>query len=309
MKIAFIFLHPFDGSLGSTVRVKELATSLYELGVESYILSPYENSQQLSEGVKVLSIGGYMNKIGFGKYIYKASRIAYYNRFLIQHLMLNQRLQTKIAKNIANSIKKTLEKTKVDAIQFEQDFSLEIASELKKIITLPIIIDIHNITAEELLASDAIKMGSPEFSRLQKKQAENLKKVDYSLVVSEMMKEYVQTTYNLEPERISVIPPGSQINLNHHKKDYDYPKIVYSGLVNYREHVDLFINSMYRIKEKIPNAEFYITKKGDSLRRIKEAAKKKGVNPKFFWYPRKEDFSQFLKTCDVAVLPSSNDLS
>jgi glycosyltransferase involved in cell wall biosynthesis len=93
------------------------------------------------------------------------------------------------------------------------------------------------------------------------------------------------------------------------KKSSEPLKVVYSGLVSYREHVDLFVKSMPLIQEKIKDVEFYITNKGEDLKKIKQLAKKLNVNPVFFYYPLKEDFQAFLASCDVAVLPSSNDLA
>jgi hypothetical protein len=45
MKVGFLFLHPFSGSLGSTVVVRELAISLHRLGVDCFILSPFESAR------------------------------------------------------------------------------------------------------------------------------------------------------------------------------------------------------------------------------------------------------------------------
>jgi glycosyltransferase involved in cell wall biosynthesis len=87
------------------------------------------------------------------------------------------------------------------------------------------------------------------------------------------------------------------------------PKVVYSGLVSYREHVDLFVKSMPFIKRDVEGVEFYITDKGENLKKIKKLAKQLSVNPVYFWYPKKGDFVNFLTSCDVAVLPSSNDLA
>ncbi|MGA3059166.1 MAG: glycosyltransferase [Candidatus Bathyarchaeia archaeon] len=309
MKVAFVFLHPFDGSLGSTVRVRELAISLHKFGVESYILTPYESSYRLTEGVNVVSIGGYMKKFGLANYLYKASKLAYYNPFFVRHLMLNRKLQAYFAKSLAAIIQKTIEKIGVDIIQFEQDVALSAAVELKKKTGLPIIVDIHNILSEELVGAGVIRRDSNEFFGLQKAQAENLKHVNSVVVVSEMMKKYVSETYTLRSEQIFVVPPGAQLQKTSLKKTVTAPRIVYSGLVSYREHLDLFVNCMPIVRERFKNAEFYITKKGNALNKIERLAKKVGVNPTFFWYSNKEDFFEFLSSCHVGVLPSSNDLA
>jgi glycosyltransferase involved in cell wall biosynthesis len=174
---------------------------------------------------------------------------------------------------------------------------------------LPIIVDIHNITGEELVAAAVINRGSDEFLRLQAAQAENLKQVNSVVVVSELMKKYVSETYILPLERILVVPPGARLRTRRLKKVVTPPRIVYSGLVTHREHVDLFVNCMPLVRKRFKDAEFYITKKGDALKKTETIANRIGVNPRFFWLSNREDFFEFLSSCHVGVLPSSNDLA
>ena len=205
-------------------------------------------------------------------------------------------------------ILEAIKKFPVDIIQVEQDFALPTAIEVKKRTGLPLVVDLHNITSEELVASGAIKPHSKEFCKLQEMLRKDLKQAEAIVVVSDLMKEYVVNRYDLSPDHIFVVPPGATpLSL-----EIEAPKrlrVVYSGLVAYREHVDLFVKSMPFIQEKIKNVEFYITAKGEDLKKTKKLAKQLNVNPVFFWYPKKGDFIQFLSSCDVAVLPSSNDLA
>src|SRR3989337_2551630 len=109
MKVAFVFLHPFSGSLGSTVRVRELAVSLREFGVESYILTPYEKSRTISEGVNVVCIADFLQKLGLSNFIYKLTKDAYYNSFFISKFIANhkvQRFTSRLCEAISNAVKK-----------------------------------------------------------------------------------------------------------------------------------------------------------------------------------------------------------
>lgn len=308
MNIAFLFLHPFAGSLGSTVRVMELTSHLSKYGVSSYILTPYEVDQTLSERVNVISIAGTLSKVGLATHFYKLTKFAYYNPFFVKNFFTNIKLQTKIAKNNVSAIIRALKKNQIHILQVEQDFAIPTAIEVKKKTSLPLIVDLHNITSEELIASGTIRKDSVEFNRIQENLRSNLAEVDAILVVSNLMKEYVINNYAVSPNRVHVVAPGgNQVKL---VKNYSPQKrVVFSGLVSYREHVDLFVKSMPKIQEKTKNVHFYITDKGENLKMIKSLAKKLHVEPNFFWYAEKKDFLKFLSSCDVAVLPSSSDLA
>lgn len=309
MKIAFIFLHPFSGSLGSTVRVRELAVSLHKFGVTSYILTPYENSRTIAEGVNVVCIAGEMRKLGLSSYLYKIARLAYYNKFFVNHFLINEKLQTKIAQRLAKTIVNVLEKLEVDLVQAEQDVALFTAVKVKEKMTLPLIVDLHNITTEELVAANVIKRRSREFQALQQLFKEALHQADSVAVVSNEMKDYIATNYSIPSRRAIVVPPGGRPRIDRIKEKMFPPRIVYSGLVAYREHVDLFVESMPIIRDKLEETRFYITRKGDALGKVKKLAKGLRINISYFWYPNEIDFYSFLSSCHVGVIPSAGDLA
>jgi glycosyltransferase involved in cell wall biosynthesis len=87
-------------------------------------------------------------------------------------------------------------------------------------------------------------------------------------------------------------------------------KVVYAGLVAYREHVDLFVRSMPFVKGfGDGKVQFFITNKGEALKEIKRLAGRLGVCPRFFWFDDYGMVNGFLSKCHVGVLPSSNDLA
>ena len=103
MRVGFLFLHPFSSSLGSTVRLRELTIHLSKFNVESLIFTPYERSQVLSDGVQVVSVAGLMQKYGLNKYFYKLTKFMYYNSFSIKYFMTSETVQSRFAKNNAET--------------------------------------------------------------------------------------------------------------------------------------------------------------------------------------------------------------
>lgn len=312
MNVAFLFLHPFAGSLGSTTRVRELTIHLSNLGVDCSILTPYESDHAIQKGLNIVSIGGLFQKVGLGKYLYEFTKTSYYNPLFIKYFLTNINLQALYAKINARSVLTAFKKGTPQILIAEQDFALPTAVQVKKQTGLPLIVDLHNITSEELVACGSIKRNSAEFLKLQEILKINLAYANEVAVVSDLMKDYVHTNFGVPSAHVHVIPPGcnpSSVSSHIVKRASNPPKVVYSGLVAYREHVDLFVKSMPIVQEAIKNVKFFITNKGENLKAIKNLANNLGVKPTFFWYPNENDFLEFLSSCDIAVLPSTTDLA
>jgi glycosyltransferase involved in cell wall biosynthesis len=63
------------------------------------------------------------------------------------------------------------------------------------------------------------------------------------------------------------------------------------------------------VKAARSDAEFYITKKGDLLKKMQDLALKLALDPNFFWFKDSDSTLKFLSSCHVGVHPSTNDVS
>ena len=311
MKIAFVFLHPFSESMGSVVRVKELALSLGKTGVEVYIFTPYARSYDLFTNVHVISASEFINTTGFSKLVYKISKLLYYNRVFPNLFSKNEAQPNRILAHMIKALAKLIEKKNIDLIQIEQDATLPIGIGLKRETGLPLLVDIHNISSEELVAAGILEKKSATFLALQGAIKNGLSEADHAIVVSEFMHDYVINNYGLPSAKVSVVPPGGRplVDESVIKKRTKPAKVVYAGLVAYREHVDLFVKSMPFISRKFSDAQFHITNKGEAIKNIKQLAGELGVNPEFFWYDSYDAVNSFLSLCHVGVLTSSDDIA
>ena len=311
MKIAIVFMHPFSESLGSVVRVKELALSLSKSGIEVFIFTPYERSFDLFPNVHVVSLLSLLNSFGLSKVIYEISKLLYYNRAFPGLYSKTDSSFNIILAKIIEGLSKPIVKKDIDLIQVEQDAALPIGVGLKNETNLPLIVDMHNVSSEELVAAKVIGKESIEFFTMQNTTKRFLSKVDHVVVVSDCMRNYVVRNYGLSSKAVSVVLPGGRplINKAIIDKRVEPVRVVYAGLVSYREHVDIFVRSMPFIRRQDGGVQFFITNKGEAVRRIKRLASVLGVAPAFFWYDNFEAVNNFLSSCHTGVLFSSNDLA
>lgn len=213
---------------------------------------------------------------------------------------------------MANGLYHALKNTTLDVIQGEQEIASLATLRISKRLGIPVISDLHNIWAEEAVASGLINRNDHQFETLQKLENEIISEADMLIVVSEEMKQYVKNEYTAPGNRMVVVPNGSRLRVQKAKYDDNPSKIVYAGLLAYREHVDLYIKSMPRVTQRFPSAKFYLVGKGEDEKMLKRLASNLGVQPTFQWFhpvDAKEEFFNFLSSCHVGVLPSTNDIA
>jgi glycosyltransferase involved in cell wall biosynthesis len=307
LTIAVFFPHPITGSLGSFRRVEEIATSLCSrLKTKINIYTPYERrSRVLSESVTVSQIPGYFSTLGLENVSYRLSKYVYYNRVLSKKLLIRSLGFSKSL--LYEKMVKLLSKDKVDAVQAEQDVSLPLALKLGEELDLPVVADLHNISAEELVAAGVLERDDKVYSELQHRIGECLLGVDAVCVVSEAMRDYVRSTYDVPSNRILLVPPGGRPRCETVSPKQEGNKVVFSGTISYREHVDLFVRSLPLVKESVSEAEFYATRKGEDLDKIMRICRALNIDMRWVWFSDEKDLFHFLCECAVGALPSSND--
>jgi glycosyltransferase involved in cell wall biosynthesis len=306
LHVGCLFLHTLHGSLGSFTRVRELSMSAAQNGIRTSILTPYEHHQVLSDGVQIQPIPNLALNMGLGHQMYNLSRRIYYNNSLSR--FFNGSTRGKLMNALSEKLEKILKTSGMDVLQAEQDFAIVVGKKVKRQTGIPLIADIHNITAEELVAARIITKDGKEYNELQHETAENLSYADVVIAVSDLLKEYIISEYNISHSKVLVVPPGGRPRIRNVVK-HPPNHFVYSGLLSYRENVELFVKSMPHILRRFSDAKFFITRKGETLNLLSRLARNLNVEPKFFWYDNVNDLYDFLLSCYAGILPSSNDLA
>lgn len=307
MKVGFLLLHPFSESMASGVRTIELAKSLKKIGVEPVIFSPYERTHK-KDGIEVVNVNRLFSALKIENSIYHVSRRLYYERTLQKLIIKMSRV---FGRGFAGSSKlvETFKKYNIEIVQAEQDNAALTLLQIREKLDLPIVLDLHGIWPEELLAAAAIQEGSKTWNDLQELMRNIINQVDLTVCLSEAMKKYVLTNYGMSSSKVKVVPPGGRVLTNDFTGKIMPFKVVYAGIVSYRKHVDLFVRSMPHVKKKNANVDFYITKRGDLLGPIQKLSENLGVNPNYFWLDNLQQTLRFLGSCHLGILPSTADTS
>lgn len=305
LSVGFVVSHSFYGSPGSILRVRELSKSLTKLGVTCHIFSPFSYE---AWGPNIFFHKIFSSLFGLQDTIYNLTRKMMYDPFLMRHVILKKNILENMINRFSKALLKSLSGKKIDIIQGEQEIAAIACLRLSNKVDIPTVTSLHNIWSEELVAGGIIENPSNQYSLLESMESEIIKNSKTIVVVGEAMAKYLKNRYSVKRKNLLIIPPGGRLrNLKTTIKIKPY-RVVYSGLVVPRAHLDLFIKSIPFVKKKYPKTKFYITKRGDSLKQIKRLANNLGLNPVYYWYSKSEDFYQFLKSCHVGVIPSNTSI-
>jgi len=298
--------HSLYGSLGSIRRVIEIGKKLRELlSAEVIVYSPYMKLATHRQGLLIKPITSSSVLSPIRELEYQLGKTIYYHRFLSSALI--PLLLSAYLRSLLNPLIKTLKEDRISALQIELDIAIPLGLEVKKRLGIPVVADVHNISAEELVSAGVVNRGERSYRYLQDLLRDSLGEVDTICVVSEYMAKYMKREY--DQQNVVLVPPAG--SLARHpmpsSDNADKSKVVYAGTVSYREHVDLFVDSIVHVTRILPHVEFYITKKGEDLERVRARASRAGADIRWFWHASERELESLLASSSIGVLTSKND--
>lgn len=310
LNIRFVVTHLSHGSPGSFYRPYELAKQLLYHNIDAKILTPSEEDVKNIKDVPMIMLPNIGQKLKITNIGYHAMRRFVYNKIL-SNVIPYDKLLILLSNKISSSLEKSLD-VHPDILQGEQEVAALASIKVGKKLRIPVTVDIHNIWPEELVSTGHIKRNSNVFKNLMNLEQGIVENADHVIVVNDFMKNYIISNFNIDQNKLTIIPPGGEIIYNDYEKinqtRFMNKKIVYSGLVNPREHVDLFIKSMPTVSKKNSKTKFVVAEKGESINEIKNLCKKLSVKPDFYWFESRDKARNLLKECYVATLPSKDDV-
>jgi len=311
MALGIFYPHPIERSLGSMRRLFEIVRYVHNnYDVDIFVYSPFETKIVKFKSFILKPIKSLFIPPFFLNHIYDVSKKIYYNKFF-NKLLLMRYINNVSVVTISNMVN-MLKEDNVTVLQAEHDVSIPLCVKVANRLKIPVIADLHNITSEELVASNLLFRTDQLYNSLNDTMKYYLSKCSYICVVSEYMKKYVSNKYLINENKIVVASPGlvkTSFFKGGKKHDHYQPKIVYTGMINQRENVELFVKSIPYIMKHYPKANFYLTDRGSERKPIKKLCKELSVTVNFFWFPSLNDLFSFLSLADIGVLPSANDIA
>lgn len=305
MNIGFVVTHISHGSPGSFVRIHEISKHLSKLGLKATILTPFAEDINNITDVDVRLIPNTMSKLGLSSLGYniarRMARSTVASSFFLSDLSINRMVE-----NLRSGLRSIVREKQFDILHAVQPIAGLACAQIAREFNLPLATDLHNIWPEEAVSQSLVERDDRTFNRLRSIEQSILDSSDVITVVSDFMKSYMLQNYNVSNKSIIVVPPGGPI-IDIPSENLRERNVVYAGMVNKREHVDLFAQSVPRIKEP---ASFFISNYGDAIAHVKKITAQPGYpHINYFWFVRRNGILEFLINSKIGILTSINDIT
>ncbi len=308
IRIGIVPSHPFHHSLGTDVRLINLVSSFSKLDTEIHFITPFRSDVlPMSENIHVHAPTEPWSSPRLNERVYRTTKTFFNRPFWSRNIVCNSFMLNRMAENFAAKIRNLVQNLDLDVVLGELEIAAMACIKLRQSLRVPIVADIHGTWSEETIASGIVQEDSRQADALRKFESRILQDSDAIIVVSEEAKKFFKEFYNVPENKTTVVPGGAFPRTNEAKKVDDPTKIVFSGMITYRENVELLIRSMPIILNEYPSAKFYLTRKGDKAHEIMKLAARMHLTPEFYYYPSQDDFFNFLKDTHIGVLTSSSD--
>jgi len=307
LKIGILAIHAFHSSLGTMEVISEISKALSDRNVEIHIFTPFENDLKYSK-IHIHNLPSFGSELGLGNVSYKILRNFYSSPFFAKNFFLRKKAIEMSVNVLTERLLPFLNRINLDILQGEQEIPALACIKLGMKKGIPTIAHLRNFWPEECVDIGLIKRDSGTYRALHEMIGEILVGADRVFTVSGYAKQFLENEYGIYDKIIELPRGGSVIPM-----DIDYENrsssVVYSGSISRHENLPLFIESIPRVEEKMEDTLFYITGKGNYLRKIKSLARNLSVNPHFLWFPKKDRLQKFLSHCSLGVIPWAKTIS
>lgn len=307
MRIGMLIDHPFNAPLGYSIRPRELCMRLAESGCEVHVFSPVDVDRKISDNLYLHGNSSFEAYFlgSFHKLLRKAFKSPSSARFLYRKKTLEI-----LAKRFAESMYNRIKDCNVDLIQGEKEIAAMAASYLGKQLGIPVVSDIHGLLAEEAVQYGFIKSDSKEYIEVRSFVSNVLRNSDAVVVVSDCLKKYLACNFDYDIKKIFVVSNAGLFR-NVVRPSRPVPcNIVYAGILEPWEKVDLAIGSMVYVSNVYEKSKLLIAGDGSLRSELIGLSKRLKLEEcvNFVGTVPYENISDFLIKGDVAVLPSTKDV-
>jgi len=310
MKVGFVLSQPFGHSIGTDVRVRGLLEGLSCLGVEIHVITPFEENISVNlKNVFVHRVLSVSTRLKISNLTYRLSKKFMTSPFLFKKVICRKSLLLKNARSLSDGVYKVASEFDLDVLQAEQQIASLACLRVGEKLGVPLVADFHGIWAEEMVASNVIDYDDECYRTLFELEGEIACSVDAVTVVGEEMKNYVQSSFGVSGNKVVLVPNAAFPRVEGAKIVEIPSKVIHSGTLHPWENVELFVEAMPFVLKCYPSTEFYLTRKGAKLKKIMKLANSLNVFPKFVWFNSESKFFEFLKSCDVGVISSTEHIA
>jgi glycosyltransferase involved in cell wall biosynthesis len=286
------------------VRIQEISSHLNKQNISSTILTPFKEDISNVRELNLQLIPSPLASAGLMSATYKLLRKVA-NSTMTSGLFLSESSFKRMANVIERGLSKILRANDFDVLHAIQPIASIACAKLAEEYRMNLVSDLHNDWPEEVLMQGLCKRDDRIYKLLHRTQQQIFDFSDAITVVSEELKSYFAENYCTQNKLVTVVSPCGPVIPSAHETTRER-NVVYAGMVNFREHVDLFASSIPFVNE---TANFYISDYGDSLHTIKDITSRLGRKVTYVWFKKRSEVLDSLLRARIGILTSHNDIT
>jgi glycosyltransferase involved in cell wall biosynthesis len=307
VRVGIIVDNPINAPLGYSIRPRELSANLAKLGCEVYVFSPVDKNSQLSENYFIKGIPNWQE--WFTTALHKSVRRIFKKSLTARYLYQKKVLET-LSERLAERLLAKVKDCNIDILQGETEIASMAAIIIGKRLGIPAVADIHGLLVGEAVQYGFLKEGSKAYYGTRDFASMVLHEADAVLVVSENLANFVAKDFSLDISKIFNIPNAATPKELTRPLRPSLQCVVYAGILEPWERVDLAVASMQYVIQKHEKAVLQIAGGGSLKGKLVKTVKRLKLNRSVYFkgtiaYPK---VAGFLAQGDIAVLPSTVDI-
>lgn len=195
-----------------------------------------------------------------------------------------------------------IQRHKIDVLQCETTFPAYVGTLAARQSKIPVIFDMHGLSAEQ-----ALMEGKPKFfvNFVSKIQSDTLEHSSHTFVVSDLHKKHLQS--KVPPQKMTVVPNAAEIRPIC-TKNSEAVNVVFGGIFAYWENIQTYIRAS-TFNKKHPQINFYLAGDGPLRGQLLGLIKRLGSPMKYLGRLSSNEALSFFDTCHIGILPSSKDIA
>jgi glycosyltransferase involved in cell wall biosynthesis len=308
MRIGIIVDHPFEAPLGYSIRPRELAMHLAELGCEVHVFSPVDVDRKISNSLILHGTSSRKTHLIIRR-LHRLLRKAYKSP-LFAHYLYEGRTLNALAKRLADSLYSKIKDCDLDVLQGEKEIASMAAIFLGEHLRVPVVSDIHGLLVEEAIQYGFIKGEGKEYFEIRNFVSGILHNSDAVVVVSDCLKKYLVESFDCDRESFFTVPNAGVFRGIVRPSRSTPRNVVYAGILEPWERVDLAVESMFHVSKVNGEARLSIAGEGSVKNDLLKIVRRLNLtnHVSFVGTVPYDKVSDFLVQGDVAVLPSTVDI-
>jgi len=173
------------------------------------------------------------------------------------------------------------------------------AVEVGKKFDIPVLIKIDDAFYEKSQGVKSIQRRIEKYYN-----SKTLKNATRVMTVNENTKNEVSKFYGVDPNKISIIPNGIEIEKFYSDKKIE-KNIVFSGVMYYHRGLDVLLKSLPRVIEKIPDLNLLLLGDGPEMEKLKQIVIEKNLekNVSFKGWIDREEIVSYLSKSMIGIGP------